>query len=104
MKRRYFHNGCTRSVAVSERVGAGNEEAETGIPKSSGLQKISHPCHTARKKTRGTKPPLGRQRLLSNVEELFDFMRIRCEKLKNRYLEELEETKRYYLQTEREIV
>ncbi|GIX91747.1 uncharacterized protein CDAR_4971 [Caerostris darwini] len=37
-------------------------------------------------------------------EELFDFMRIRCEKLKDRYLEELEETKRYYLQREREIV
>ncbi|GFY67662.1 uncharacterized protein TNIN_412461 [Trichonephila inaurata madagascariensis] len=38
------------------------------------------------------------------TEELFDFMRMRCEKLKTRYLEELEETKRYYLEREKEIV
>ncbi|GFU26477.1 uncharacterized protein NPIL_616401 [Nephila pilipes] len=37
-------------------------------------------------------------------EELFDFTRMRCEKLKNHYLEELEETKRYYLEREKEIV
>ncbi|KAF8787147.1 hypothetical protein HNY73_008774 [Argiope bruennichi] len=37
-------------------------------------------------------------------EELFDFMRLRCEKLKNHYLDELEETKRYYLEREKEII
>ncbi|GBN37476.1 hypothetical protein AVEN_152645-1 [Araneus ventricosus] len=37
-------------------------------------------------------------------EELFDFMRLRCEKLKNHYLEELEDTKKYYLEREKEII
>ncbi|KAG8198958.1 hypothetical protein JTE90_001758 [Oedothorax gibbosus] len=37
-------------------------------------------------------------------EELFDFMRIRCDALKTGYLQELEETKKYYLEREREIV
>ncbi|CAL1281174.1 unnamed protein product, partial [Larinioides sclopetarius] len=37
-------------------------------------------------------------------EELFDFMRLRCEKMKNHYLEELEETKKYYLEREKEII
>ncbi|XP_015930378.2 dynein regulatory complex subunit 2-like [Parasteatoda tepidariorum] len=36
-------------------------------------------------------------------QELFDFLNLRCEKLKTRYMEELEETKRYYLEREKEI-
>lgn len=37
-------------------------------------------------------------------EELFDFMRTRCDKLKVEYLKELEDTKKYYLEREKEIV
>ncbi|XP_035214987.1 golgin subfamily A member 6-like protein 22 [Stegodyphus dumicola] len=38
------------------------------------------------------------------LEEINDFMRGRCEKLKLRYLEELEEIKKYYLEKEQEII
>lgn len=37
-------------------------------------------------------------------EELFDFMRVRCDALKTEYLQELEDTKKYYLEREKEIV
>lgn len=37
-------------------------------------------------------------------EELFEFMKKKCEKLKENYLEELEETKKYYLEREQQIL
>lgn len=39
-----------------------------------------------------------------NTEELFDYLRERAEKLKKHYLQELDETKNYYLQLEQQLL